>query len=437
MTLDLWGIMLRAHLEAESTPVMISTLHALGLAQGTSRVVGDSTEHSPYGAALLNGALAHSLDFDDTHAAGSIHPGAAVIPAAIAAAQMPGANLKSMPAAIAAGYDVVCRLSLALGPSKHYGLGFHPSATCGVFGAAAAAGRVLGLDPSRMAASFGLCGSMAAGSLQFLENGAWNKRWQVGAAAANGLAAACAAREGFVGAVAPIEGKHGFLHGYTPEADPAQVTAALGARFDIMDTAIKPYPACRYTHAAIDGLIELRNRHPLNPSDIRSVTIGLPATGIAITALPAETKRRPRSVVDGQFSMHFAGAVALLSGGLVWDDYAQRLGAPEVEALCDRIKVVNDPRVEALYPLRMAGSVRIETASGMVLEKLVEIPRGEPENFPDLSQQKAKFAGLVGPTISEAAVDKLAGAVVAAGRGEADWIHAFNQSADACAANES
>jgi 2-methylcitrate dehydratase PrpD len=414
LVLDLWGIMLRARAEADSTPTVLRTLADLGLCPGPARAVGDDAGYTPYGAALLDGILAHSLDFDDTHAAGSIHPGAAVIPAALAAAQMPGADASAITAAIVGGYDVVCRLSLALGPSVHYGLGFHPSATCGVFGGAAAAGRVLGLDPGQMAAAFGLCGSQAAGSLQFLVNGAWNKRWQVGAAAANGLAAAVAARHGFVGAVAPIEGGRGFLHGYSRQADPTRLLEALGSRFDLMDTGVKPYPSCRYTHAAVDGLRALRDRHALAEGGVLRVRIGLPQTGLAITGLPAEAKRRPRSVVDGQFSMHFVAAVALLTGGFGWDDYARWLGDPRVLALCDRIEVVHDDRAEAVYPQRMAATVEIERADGSRVGIFVEVPSGEPENFPDIDGHKAKFHALAAPSLGAAAAGRLAEAVLAA-----------------------
>jgi len=412
LVLDLWGIMLRARHEADSTPTVLRTLADLGLSPGPVRAVGDRDGYTPYGAALLDGILAHSLDFDDTHAAGSIHPGASVIPAALVAAQMPGADPGAITAAIVAGYDVVCRLSLALGPSVHYGLGFHPSATCGVFGGAAAAGRVLGLDPGQMAAAFGLCGSQAAGSLQFLVNGAWNKRWQVGAAAANGLAAAVAARHGFVGAAAPIEGGRGFLHGYSRQAEPARLLEALGRRFDLMDTGVKPYPSCRYTHAAVDGLRALRDRHGLTPDRIRTVRIGLPQTGLVITGVPAAAKRRPQSVVDGQFSMHFVAAVSLLTGGFGWDDYARWLGDARALALCDRIEVEQDPRAEAVYPQRMAATVAVGLDDGTLVETFVEIPSGEPENFPDIDGHKAKFRALAAPSLGADGADRLARAIL-------------------------
>lgn len=429
MVLDLWGSMLRARHEADSTPTLIGTIDDLGMGRGASRVVGEAGGRAPYAAALMNGALGHSLDFDDTHAAGSIHPGAAVIPAALGAAQMTGATGADVLAGIVAGYDITCRLSMALGPSAHYARGFHPSATCGVFGAAAAAGRVMGLDARAIASALGLCGSMAAGSLQFLENGAWNKRWQVGAAAANGLAAAIAARRGFVGAEAPIEGSRGFLHGYAPAPEPDLATEALGSRFDIMETAVKPYPACRYTHAAIDAIRELRARHGIDADAVRAIEIGLPQTGISITALPEDAKRRPRSVVDGQFSMHFVAAVAVRTGGLGWDDYARWLGDPAIDALCDRVTVVHDARAEAAYPAQMAGSAAIETAQGR-LEAFVEMPSGEPGAFPDRAAHLAKFTALAGTTLPPEAAHRLADAILALPE-TSDWGALFDLSCPA------
>lgn len=411
LVLDLWGNMVRARHDAHSTPAIVATLHDLGLADGRASVVSDPDGYAPYGAALLNGATAHSLDFDDTHAPGSIHPGATVIPAALAAAEMSGADGSTFLTAIVAGYDVTCRLSMALGPSKQYARGFHPTATCGVYGAAAAAGRVFGLSPDQITSAFGLAGSQAAGSLQFLANGGWNKRWQAGASAANGLAAALAAKNGFLGAAEPFTGRHGMFAGYTDDGDPAIAAKDLGSRFDLIETGMKPYPSCRYTHAALDGVRELVAKHGLKADDIRAIRIGLPRTGIAITAVPQDVKRRARTVVDGQFSMHFVAAVGVLAGGLAWDDYAHWLSNPDVDALCDRIDVWNDPKVEAAYPEQMAGSVEIRTAAG-TLSTFVGVPSGEPGRFPDRAGQRDKFSGLVAPYLDRADVDKLADAIM-------------------------
>ena len=150
LVLDLVGNIVRGRHDAESTPALLAAVRALGLAAGNSGVFGDAARYTPAGAALLNGALAHSLDFDDTHAAGSLHPGAPVISAALAAGEMVGASGADVLAAIVAGYEVTCRLALALPAGEHYERGFHPTATCGAFGAAAAAARVFGLDADGM-----------------------------------------------------------------------------------------------------------------------------------------------------------------------------------------------------------------------------------------------------------------------------------------------
>ncbi len=146
LLVDLLGCIVRANRDAPAATALKKSCRALGFGGGTHAVFGDASEYSVAGATFLNGALAHSLDFDDTHAAGTLHPGAPVIPAAIAAGELAGASGAEVLAAIVAGYETACRIALALPAGDHYQRGFHPTATCGVFGAAAAAGRALGLN---------------------------------------------------------------------------------------------------------------------------------------------------------------------------------------------------------------------------------------------------------------------------------------------------
>src|SRR6202166_2116622 len=200
LTLDFLGSAIRARRDAESTPSLLKMLDALALdGNGQSTVFGDSKAWTPAVAALLNGALGHSLDFDDTHADSSLHASAPVVPAAFAVGELTGASGRDVLTAIVAGYEVCCRLGNALDPSSHYARGFHPTATAGTYGAAAAAAKLFELSEQQIIAAFGVSGSQAAGSLQFLVNGAWNKRYQVGAAAMNGVIAATLAHNDFVG----------------------------------------------------------------------------------------------------------------------------------------------------------------------------------------------------------------------------------------------
>jgi 2-methylcitrate dehydratase PrpD len=400
LLLDITGIALRALHDTESTAPMQRTLERLGLASGDSIVIGDAQGYAPTAAALLNGATAHSLDFDDTHAAGSLHSSAPIVPAALAAAQMVNANGEELIAAIVAGYEVQIRLSLALTPKAHYERGFHPTATCGTFGAAAAAGRVLGLNEDAIASAFGICGSQAAGSMQFLSDGAWNKRFHVGHAAANGLMAASLAADGYIGACEPLEGKAGFLQAYSPSANPALAVDGLGERWETLSLAVKPYPSCRYSHAALDGLFALRDEHNITPEEIDAVEVGLSETGNSIIGDPIETKHTPTNVVDGQFSMPFCAAVALRAGQLTWDDYAAHIGDPETLALCRKVTTHVNPQVEAQFPKQMSGLVRVHTGRG-VFEQFVRVPKGEPENFLTDEELREKFDSLVAPYLSD------------------------------------
>ncbi|MFM2278336.1 MAG: hypothetical protein RLZZ444_567 [Pseudomonadota bacterium] len=401
LAIDLIGSIVRASKEADSTPSLLGMLKRLGMdGPGQSSVFGLGRRYSPATAALLNGALGHSLDFDDTHADSSLHPSAPVVPAAFAAAEMTGASGKELLAAIVAGYEVCCRLGNALDPTAHYARGFHPTATAGTFGAAAAAGKLLGLDAAGLASAFGVAASQAAGSLQFLVNGAWNKRYQVGAAAMNGLIAATLAREDFIGAADAIEGKHGLLVGYTDNARPDLATKELGQTYETMKIGMKPYPACRYTHAAVDGLLKLRQLHSWTAQDIQSVRVGLHQNGIVLTGAPLEEKRRPRSVVEGQFSMPFAAAVALYKGSFGWDDYAL-LANPDVEAIASRVTVERDERLEGLrHPF---GAIISVTTPGGVIEERIADPSGEPDTFPDRGAIEAKFMTLATPVLGNGA----------------------------------
>jgi len=385
--LDLTGIMVRACHDAESSPAFRRAVMRLGgSAAGPCTAVGEAQGMSAPLAAMLNGAYGHSLDFDDTHQLGSLHPGVCVIPASLAVAEITGAQGPDIVAAIVAGYDVACRLGLAVDPESHYARGFHPTATCGVFGAAAAAGRLLGLSAERMAAAFGLAASQAAGSLQYLENGSWNKRLQPGFAAARGIESAILAQEGVVGAAEAIEGRLGFLHGYSDLPHPEQALAALGSRYEILRTALKPYPCCRYAHSALDGIRRLFGQGDLQPDEVERLEVGLNDSGMRLIGAPEDRKRNPQNVVDGQF---FVGAVAALHGNMGWDDY-RYLGDPAVHAFSDRITAVPTP-VQG-----MGCTIKAHLRDGRVVEREVATPKGEPEVPMSPDEVRAKFMDLAG-----------------------------------------
>ncbi len=417
LILDVAGIMVRARHDAESTDSLIGAVERLGLVKGdrsneACSVLGDGRGYAPAAAALLNGALAHSLDFDDTHAEASLHSSAPIVPAALAAAEMTDASGRDLIAACVVGYEVQIRLSQSLVPKDHYDRGYHPTATCGVFGATAAAGRLLGLDAAGIESAFGIALSQAAGSMQFLADGAWTKRSHVGQAAQNGLICATMAAEGFKGPKQAFEGRWGFLHAYSPNPRPERATSELGGRWETLELGVKPFPSCRYTHAAMDAILQLRERHGIDAAQVESMDCGVPETGWKIVGQGEDAKQNPQSVVDGQFSMPFCGAVVLRTGNMVWDDYKTHLTDPETLDLTKRVRCVVDDDAERDFPETMAGKATVRMKSGETFEAYVQTPKGEPGNFMSQAEFRAKFDGLCRPYLSEVGTQRFATAIL-------------------------
>jgi len=399
---DFVGIAVRAAYDAASTPPMIAAAEALGGAgkDGVGATIFSTRgRFAPPVAALVNGAIGHSMDFDPMNTPASLAPSPSAMPAAFAAAEMCGASGREVLTGIVAGYDVTCKISQALGPAAMYERGFHPTAVAGCFGATAAAGRVLGLSVEQMVHAFGIALSEAAGSMQYLRNGAWTKRFQAGNAGRNGLVAATFAKHGFTGAVDALEGRFGLFHAYVPDAKPELAVAGLREVWEVSTTGIKPYPACRLSHAPADLAAAFYAEHGDRSDDIAEITVGLSNTGMVLTGAPQEQKREPKSVVDGQFSSHFTVAVMLRQGKLAWDDYNRQLADPRTLALTRRVTAFEDPRVEANYPNLLSGSLKIVMRDGTVYESFQRVPKGDPENFVTAEEVRAKFASLVLPCL--------------------------------------
>ena len=411
LILDTVGIIIRARHDAESTSSLVSAIERLEMSNGSCQVFSDNKSYSPSAAALLNGTLAHSLDFDDTHAEASLHSSAPILAAALAAAEMNKSSGQQLITACVVGYEIQIRLGLAGGSSAHYKKGFHPSATCGIFGAAAAAGYLMGLNKDQYISAFGIALSQSAGSMQFLTDGAWTKRSHVGQAAQNGLSCAIMAAEGFKGPSKAFEGKWGYLHSYASGGDMEKAIDGLGKKFETLNLGVKPYPSCRYSHAAIDGIIELKNELGFSTAELDDIDIGLSETALNIIGYPLSDKQNPKSVVDGQFSMPFCAAVTVKSGGLKWDDYKNHLNDSDTLSLCNKIKVSPDKDAEECCPEYMSAKVKV-VVKGKKYEKFVKIPKGEPENFMEDSEFISKFRSLTEPYLSDEKIDQLTGSML-------------------------
>src|SRR5579863_5950580 len=274
LLLDFLGVAIAGSLTESSQPIY--RMIARSASHGPCTVIGTASQTSAEFGALANGAAAHSVELDDTHQAGSIHPGVVIFSTAIALSEFqPDIDFGQFVSAVVAGYEVATRLAMAVQPKYHYELGFHPTSTCGVFGATVTAAKLLRLSEAQMLSAVGIAGSMAAGSLEFLADGTWTKRLQPGLAAQNGIQAARLAAEGFRGPTTILEGRLGFLSAYSRQPRPGMVTQGLGGDFEILHTSVKPHACCRYMQAPIDGLIELALAHDIQPEEVARIEVAV------------------------------------------------------------------------------------------------------------------------------------------------------------------
>ncbi len=287
-------------------------------------------------AAMMNASMGHALDFDDTHdTAGSIHPGISVLAASLAMAdRLGGVSGRDFVLAVTLGLDISCRIALASTLDR----GWHRTAAIGIFGATAAAGKLLGLTADQVRHGFGIAYSHAAGNRQCILDGALTKRLQAGQAAAGGVFSALLAARDFTGAHNIFNGRFGFLELYQPNgADPALLTRDLGTAFRGEGLSFKPYPCGRPLHAAIDAALAARQALGITgAADIDAVTIEADPANHADHFQSGPYKRRPTQVVEAQFAQPFLIANALVLGRVGIGDVAG-LGTPEVLALSDRI----------------------------------------------------------------------------------------------------
>jgi 2-methylcitrate dehydratase PrpD len=405
LVLDHVGVAVRGSLAPSSLAVRSYVRRMPG---GAATVIGDAATTAAPWAALANGTAAHALELDDVERASVLHPGAPVIPAALAMAEEHDASAETFLAAVICGYEVTLRVGAALNPGNAYRRGFHPTGVAGAFGAAAAAGRVLELDDTKLAHAFGIVGSMASGSLAYLADGAWTKRVNAGWAASAGCVAAGLAEAGFTGPAGVLEGPLGTLHAYSDDARPELLLQGLGGELGIMRVAIKPYGCCRWAHALVDCMFELR-RNAFRPEDVERIRLGVLTIGSLLIAEPIEQKRAPRTIVDAQFSAPFAAAVALVTGSAGFERFSDaNLADPVIRGLMARSECYRDGAMDDLFPARMPGRVEIDLKDGRRLEARTDYPRGEPENPLSEGDLLARFEELAGPVLGERSARGLA-----------------------------
>lgn len=417
-TLDILGICFAAT-ELETSRAATAWVAAQGGAPHANAIGVDDKVPAAQ-AAFVNGVLAHSLDYDDTHLPSVLHPSASVIPAALAAAQSVGAGGRETIAAIAVGLEVTVRIGMAgfdrkTGNSTFFEHGQHATSICGALGSAVAAGILLGLNEKQLVDVLGVSASMSSGIIESNRTGGTVKRMHCGWAAHSGVTAAQLVALGFTGPPTVLEGRFGFfqawLHG-TFNAD--EITDGLGTEWSVPGIFFKPYPANHFTHATIDAALQLR-AEGIAPSDIASIEVGVATPTVRTIGEPLAVKQAPETGYMAQFSAPFTVAAALHGGGglgLALDDFSdERAHDPAVRELMSKITVVGNAECDAIFPHQFPAVLKVRTTDGRELVRTALTNRGGPDRPLSFDELAQKFTDNASRVLDASAVEHIRAAV--------------------------
>lgn len=384
--LDLLGVIYSGSKTAPGKIVEGMIMQLKGREEST--VIPTGLKTSCLDAALINGTFANGVSLNDIHALSGTHPGPVVIPVALSVGERVGASGREIITAITVGYEIMGRVGKAIHPSNRE-RGFHPTATSGVFGAAAAASKLLGLNLQETIWALGNAGTQSSGLYAFMDDGAMTLTIHTGLAARNGIFAALLAQQGFTGAEYIFESKSGFLNAMSETAHPEKLCDGLGETYEILNTGFKPYACCRLAHPPIDAILEIfKDYGPLKPQQIRNITV---------KTSPGATKHidpNPQTLVGARLSLPFNIAFLLSTGRPPIETISEDLlKDEELRGLSSIIAIVPDPNFS-----RYSSEVKITTEDGRTFSKKVMIPKGDPENPLPTDDIIAKFKLLVRET---------------------------------------
>jgi 2-methylcitrate dehydratase PrpD len=366
-----------------------------------STVIGECLKVPCINAAFINGVLAHIHELDDGHRFAMGHPGAVVIPAALAVGERNNASGRELITSITAGYEVFVRIAKAVNPS-HLQRGFHTTGTCGVFAAAAASGKILGLNVDELSNALGLAGIQAAGLLEVVRGESIAKPLQPGKAAQSGVISALLAQNGVSAPDTIFEGENGFCHAFSDSYDLQVITEGLGESYEIMRIYFKFHASCRHTHPAIDGVLKLVKEYNILPEEIEEVQVK--TYSIAYNLCGKEYE--PKTVSTAKFSIPYCVSAAILRGSVGPEAFTVE-SIKDTVNLARKVKVTVDPEIDANFPRERGAKVKIVRGNGEEVEVFTRNPFGEPEAPASIEDIKGKFKSLASKAISASSVNSL------------------------------
>lgn len=371
--------------------------------QGKSTIAYYGDKVSPEQAAFANGTFGHGQDYDDTCLKVQTHPGAVIIPVALAMGEEVGASGHQVLKAIAAGMEVMLRVAHSVSPGCLQ-RGHHTPQATGPFGAAITAGLLLGLDEEQLVNAMGIAGSFSGGLIEYTQSGGSVKRIHTAIPTTAGIRAAYFAADGLTGPSTVLEGKKGFCTVYSDTTNLSRLTDRLHERYLIHEVALKYYNCCYFIHAPLEATLTLANQHGLAPGAIKNIRVGTSKHGTVHVGRIKE----PHDALGAQFSVQYTLALALLKEIPGLESYEdENLWNQEIRQYAARVDVFEDPTCTAEYPENWGSIVEIETTDGKTLSHRVRFPIGNPENPMSDEQIRDKFMRNVKGKISDIQAEAL------------------------------
>jgi 2-methylcitrate dehydratase PrpD len=370
---------------------------------GPCRLIGTGSRANGSEAALANGVAAHALDFDDMCFVSMAHPSCALVPAALAAAEMAGAPGRALLDAYVVGFELECRLGVVMNPRHYHSRGWHCTSTIGTLGAAAAAARILNLTRPQAGHALGIAASLACGLKENI--GTMVKPLHAGAAARNGVMAARLAQKSFVASEQSLDGPQGYLAAMDSEGPPAALSRAiadLGARWEILDTgvSVKLYPSCAATHPPLDALLHLVRRHGFSSGDVESIDVEVDSMTPRLLI-----HDRPATELEAKFSMPFCAAAAIVFGHPTIETFdVAHIQDSRVQKLLPHVTLRANTAFDASAPLSQARVV-VRLRDGRTLEHRADGARGYPGRLTD-DELATKFMSCAKRSLSPAAAER-------------------------------
>lgn len=391
--LDYLGVTLGAGAE-DAVRISREAIEPLG-GEGQATVLGTTRQTTVFSAALLNGIASHVLDFDDTHIATVLHPTGPAMSAALPVAEWRQASGRDLITAFIAGFEVECRVATSVYPD-HYDIGWHMTGSVGMFGAAAATGRLLGLDPQHMTWALGIAASQPTGLRE--QFGTMTKSLHSGKAAANGLQSALLASHGYTASERALEALRGFCNVVSTHQDFEVLTANLGQKWEVFGNGIKPYACGVVIHPTIDAVRQLRDQHGVRPEQVESITARVHPLVLELTA-----KRDLKVGLEGKFSVFHAAAVALVDGTARQAQFSDEIVLrPDLVALRNKVEAIADESVR-----QEESFVTARLADGRSIDVHVPWATGTPQNPISDDDLEAKFHDLVWPFVPRWAAERI------------------------------